>query len=58
MAHVADELEEDQRRARAAEHDSSGLPSGAHVPDIVHDKRALRVVPWHGDGPDPLGGDV
>ena len=56
MAHVADEFAEDQReRVRAAEHAGNGLPSGAHVPDILHDKRALRVVPWHGAGPDPLG---
>lgn len=54
MAHVADEWENDREtRARAAERED-GLPTGADVPDIVHDRRALKLVPWAGDGPDPL----
>lgn len=49
MAYVADELDQDdaERRARPPE----GFDG---FPDIVSDPRKLRVVPWAGEGPDPL----
>lgn len=54
MAHVADELEFDEAQRERAHDDEFGLD---RVPDIVNDRRALRLVPWHGEGPDPLAED-
>lgn len=52
MAHLADEL--DHAAAERLADGGDQAAGGAGVPDIVNDPRALRVVPWAGDGPDPL----